>query len=394
MNEEEALQLKALALEGAKEQLPELLALLEKICSVDSCTGDVEGNGKVIALLEPVLAELGAEVEKVVEPGLGTHLVARVRPEGPSKGRVLLVAHLDNVFEAGLVAQHPFHIEGDWVHGLGAGDCKGGVLTALFGTLILKKAGKLPDWELDYLFTCDEEIGSGSGSKVYKKEAEGADYALVFEGANMDGDMNGFITARKGVILGDIDVIGKEAHAGLDYLEGHSATHELAQQIIRLYSFNDFEREIYYNVAPISGGRPNGIVAGEAHAGFCVAGIPTNADFKAIEDQLDTMPEHVTVEGTTVKVSYHTLFPSMEVSEQNHKAYALVEGAASLLGLKHCERGEKAATDAAYLSTYGVPSVDALGPYTVGIHTVEEKVYIPSFQERLALCALILGMLP
>ena len=394
MNEEEKQVLKQVALEGAAKEMPQLMALLEKICSVDSCSGDVEGNAKVIALLESLLAELGAEVEKVVEPDLGTHLIARVRPQEAAKGRVLLAAHLDNVFAAGLVEKHPFHIEGDWAHGLGTGDCKSGVLIALYGALILKKENKLPNWELDFLFTCDKEIGSASGSKVYAREAEGADYALVFEGAYLDGEETCFVTSRRGVILGDIDVIGKEAHAGLDYLSGHSATHELAHQIVRLYSFNELEKGIYYNVAPISGGRPNGIVAGEAHAGFCVAGIPANADFKGIEEKLDTMPSHVTVDGTTVKVSYHTLFPAMEVSEQNHKAYALLEEPARLMGMKPSERGERLATDAAYLSTYGVPTVDALGALAVGIHTTEEKVCISSIQERVALCALILGMLP
>ena len=65
-----------------------------------------------------------------------------------------------------------------------------------------------------------------------------------------------FVTARRGVILGDIHVTGREAHAGKAYREGRSAVVELAHQILRLDSFNDFERGIYFNVAPISGGRP------------------------------------------------------------------------------------------------------------------------------------------
>ena len=38
---------------------------------------------------------------------------------------------------------------------------------------------------------------------------------------------------------------GREAHAGKAYLEGRSAVLELAHQIIRLYSFNDYEKGIY-----------------------------------------------------------------------------------------------------------------------------------------------------
>lgn len=120
-----------------------------------------------------MLSELGARTERVTEPGLGTHLVARVRPEQP-RGKVLLAAHLDTVFGPGFAEKHPFHIEGEWAHGLGAGDCKSGVLISLFGALILKKAGLLPPWELTYLFTCDEETGSRSGRKVYAREAQDA----------------------------------------------------------------------------------------------------------------------------------------------------------------------------------------------------------------------------
>ena len=213
---------------GSEAMLPRQLALLEKICAIDSGTGDEAGNAAVIELLEPVLSELGAQVERVTEPGLGTHLVARVRPEAP-QGRVLLAAHLDTVFGPGSAEKHPFRIDGDWAWGLGAGDCKSGVLISLFGALILKEAGLLPPWELTYLFTCDEETGSQSGQKVYAREARGADLALVFEGGRETADGRPrFITARKGVILGAIDVEGREAHAGKAYLEGRSAVLELA----------------------------------------------------------------------------------------------------------------------------------------------------------------------
>ena len=83
-----------------------------------------------------------------------------------------MMAHLDTVFPVGSAAQHPFRIDGDWAWGLGVGDCKSGVLISLFGALILKKAGLLPPWELTYLFNCDEEIGSGSGRKLFAREAE------------------------------------------------------------------------------------------------------------------------------------------------------------------------------------------------------------------------------
>ncbi len=393
MNKKRALA--ELALSGAERLLPRQLDLLQHLCALDSGTGNEAGNDAVIDHLLPVLDELGASVERVREPGCGTHLIARLRPQGqPSRGRVLLAAHLDTVFASGFAAKHPFRIEGDWAHGLGAGDCKSGVLIALFGALLLKETDALPPWELTFLFTCDEEIGSPSGSRIYAQESRSADYALVFEGARKSGELTPFITSRKGVILGSIEVTGREAHAGKDYLSGRSAVLELAHQIVRLYSFNDYERGIFFNVAPISGGRPNGIVAGEARGEFCCAGIPTNADFRWISEKLDAMAQQVTVEGCRVQVRYHTLFPAMEPCEANHRAYTLVEEPARLLGLAPVEQGDPAATDAAYLSTCGVPTVDALGALAEGIHTTDEKVSISSIQQRTALCALTLGLLP
>ena len=210
----------------------------------------------------------------------------------------------------------------------------------------------------------------------------------MFEGGREQDGHPAFVTARRGVILGDIHVTGKEAHAGNAYLEGHSAVHELAQQIVRLYSFNDMQKKIYYNVAPISGGRPNGVVAGEAHGQFCVAGMPTNADFGLVEENLRSMPEQVTVEGCTVDVSWHTLFPAMERTEDSGRLYGCVAEAAEQLGLSPVEISDPCATDAAWISSFGVPAVDALSAMEVGIHTMEEHVSISSIQQRTALAAL------
>ena len=137
-------RLKTIALEGAERALPRILRLLEQLCALDSCSGHEPGNRQVIELLRPVLEELGAQVEEIHEPGLGTHLAARVLPQGTPAGKLLLMAHLDTVFPVGSAAQHPFHIDGDWAWGLGVGDCKSGVLISLFGALILKEAGLLP----------------------------------------------------------------------------------------------------------------------------------------------------------------------------------------------------------------------------------------------------------
>ena len=163
---------------------------------------------------------------------------------------------------------------------------------------------------------------------------------------------------------------------------------ELAHQIIRLYSFNDMEKGIYFNVAPISGGRPNGVVAGEAWGEFCVAGLPSRGDFQMVETQLASLEQQVHVDGCQVRASWRTLFPAMERTPGSGRLYDCVKKAADRLGMKACEGEDPSATDGAWLSSYGIPVVDALSAVAEEIHTVEEHVSISSIQERTALCAM------
>ena len=92
-----------------------------------------------------------------------------------------------------------------------------------------------------------------------------------------------------------------------------------------------------------------------------------------------------------MQVTYRTLFPAMERNAANHSAYLRAAEAAELLGWEPEEIADPAATDGAYLSTYGVPTVDALSAIAEQIHTTEERVRIPSIRDRTALCAAMEG---
>ncbi|MCI1958429.1 MAG: M20/M25/M40 family metallo-hydrolase [Clostridia bacterium] len=383
-------KIKVAANMGAKKYLDKQMELLKTFASIDCSTWNEEGNIKVVEILKNVLEDMGCNVKTYHVDGLGTHMTAKLTPKN-STGKIILNGHIDTVFEEGFTKEHPFHIDGYCAYGLGVSDCKGGIVTAIYAVKAMQDAGLLPDKEIEFIFNCDEEIGTASGSKLYKQEAEGADYAFIFEMAEENNGKRAYITSRKGVILGQMDIEGKEAHAGCAYLEGRSAILELAHKIIEFYNFNDYKKGIYYNVAPISGGRPNGIVAGNAHAEFCVAGIPTNTCFAGVEENLRSLENSVTVHGTKIKVQYHTLFPAFEKCEQNHRAYKLLEKPAEILGKDICEFGVDGATDAAYFSSLGIPTVDALGPAGKDIHTVNECMYIPSLRQSTAFFAAVLG---
>ena len=61
---------------------------------------------------------------------------------------------------------------------------------------------------------------------------------------------------------------------------------------------------------------------------------------------------------------------------------------------RHIEEAfEPTATDANWFCYFGVPAIDALGPLNYGIHTTEEKVYIPSIREMTELFTTMLAIM-
>src|SRR5689334_12623690 len=116
-------------------------ALLEQLVNIDSGTGDAEGLAKVGAIYAAKLREIGADVRiaKPAAPSVGDNVVAVVT--GTGKGRIVLIAHMDTVFNKGTVAAHPPRWEGDRLIGPGAGDDKAGGVTAICALGALKTIG-------------------------------------------------------------------------------------------------------------------------------------------------------------------------------------------------------------------------------------------------------------
>lgn len=386
--------------EKASTYLPAQVQLLLDLASFDSETHCVEGNQRVIQIIREHLDALSPEYEEITYEQVGTHLIAKIRPENPT-GRILLNSHLDTVFPIGFAEANPPHIEDDYLYGLGVLDCKGGFAVSCYAVRIMQELGLLPNVEIDMIYSCDEEQGSMTGQEVYHKYAQGADATYIFEPGELspNGKM-AVITSRQGVILGNMDISGVEAHAGSAYSKGHSANRELAHKILELYSFNDEEKGIYCNAAPVSGGRPNGVVSGNANMQFCVAGIPDEEAYRECERKLDHMGSYTNDPGCRVDLSYRMLFPPQPHLEQSTQIYRMIEEAAGLLGIEVEEAGVNdhgediyAAGDANYFGRDEIPALDGFGPSGSGMHTTDERVYIPSILEKTELFATYLYMM-
>ena len=84
------------------------------------------------------------------------------RAAGRSSGQILVLGHLDTVYEAGTMARMPFRVSRGRAWGPGTFDMKGGLVIALYAVDALVAAGCLPEKRIVFLWTSDEEIGSGT----------------------------------------------------------------------------------------------------------------------------------------------------------------------------------------------------------------------------------------
>lgn len=375
--------------QGPEKYRQEQLDFLRDLCNIDCGSRNIEGNKKVVDCVSELLNDIGAQVNYIEEPGYGIHVVARISPEKPT-GKVILHAHLDTVFKEGDAAAHPFHVDDKFAYGLGVADCKGGLTTILFAVKIMKEAELLPDKELVMIFNCDEEIGSPTGQKVFKKESDGAEAAISFEPGRKQ---NGILTSRYGVAEGTVRITGKSAHACMDGGPGASAVVELANIILFLHGKADPDMGIHYNVAPVKGGIGPSVVADIAEASFWVTFNSEKAYEQVKKDIFEDLPKAKMVEGSETDISLQMEFPSMERCSENVELYKKLRKAGTLIGMDLPEEMSKSPADCNFFSALGIPTVDGLGPYMYNIHTTDEHMLISSLPERIKLVGIMLALL-
>src|SRR5579883_3533180 len=116
--------------------------LLEKLVNINSGTFNVEGVRKVAAVLRPEFEALGFKIRWIPmdEVHRAGHLVAE--RTGAHGKRVLLIGHMDTVFEPASPFQK-FEPKGDSAIGPGSQDMKGGLVVMLYSLKALAAAGAL-----------------------------------------------------------------------------------------------------------------------------------------------------------------------------------------------------------------------------------------------------------
>jgi glutamate carboxypeptidase len=343
----------------------------------------VDRFGKMVA---QEWRQRGAKVKILAQRERGDHIRAEWNPQGNrAKGQVLVLGHMDTVYEPGTLSRMPFRLSKGRAYGPGIFDMKGGLVIALFAVDALAAADTMPEKKIVFLWTSDEEIGSGSSQAVIEREARGSDAVLVLEPAlGLDGRVK---TGRKG--LGEIEIIatGRAAHAGLNPEDGINAIEEIALQIARVSRWNHSRRGITVNAGVIEGGTRTNVIPERARVVIDVRATRA-ADMRALEQKFHAL--RPLLRGAKLEIRGRFNRPPME-RKAAAALYAKARTLAKEMGIELGEAFVGGGSDGNFTAALGVPTLDGLGAVGEGAHSTNENILIRALPERAALLAGLLS---
>lgn len=388
------------------------VALLERLVNVNSGTLNPAGVAAVAAMLVPEFRALGFETKLVPmdEVARGPHLFAR--HEGTGKGRrMLLIAHLDTVFEPDSPFQQ-FRRDGDRATGPGVIDAKGGIVVILSALRAMEAAGVLGDATIEVALTGDEEE-AGVPRRVSRAAlvAAGrrADVALDFEPLSRAGGQDMGSIARRSSNSWALETRGRAGHSSgiFSQQSGDGAIFELAR-IIAAFRTELPEPSLTFNVGLVAGGTTAAVAAegSRAAASGKTNIIPEVAlaegDFRTLSpEQTERVKARMQaivarhLPGTSATIRFREPYPPMAPTKGNRALLAMLNGVNRDLGLPampELDPLRRGAGDIGFVAA-DVDGLVGLGPAGSGSHSDREDIDLPSLTLQATRAALLMHRL-
>ncbi|PIT98926.1 MAG: hypothetical protein COT74_11800 [Bdellovibrionales bacterium CG10_big_fil_rev_8_21_14_0_10_45_34] len=365
-------------------QIESTRELLFSLCGISSQSNNYDGTAEALRWCASKLSVLGFECRWIVNAVNRSHtplLVAERR--GSSETSINLVGHVDTVFS---IESVPLKDEGQWVRGSGVQDAKGGLVIML--SALQRLLSQNPDYpySLRCVVSPGEELGSVGFHSYYKTLSEGSMLNLGFEPALKDGSI---ITRRRGNRWYHIESTGLREHAGRMESMRLSAAHSMISLMGEILKAPEFIEDLSVNVGDIrSGDGLYNVISDYAKVFLDVRYfIP-----KSLEDFHVSLENSIAKSKHQSKCGFHSTDFCWKVDDD---CPPMVSGVLSMSVANHYSRllGEIEGTtvqagvsggssDLSYFSQAGRPSIDGLGPVGEGMHSLDEKVFMPSLETR------------
>ncbi len=376
----------------------ESIAFLEEVVNINSGTLNVKGVKEVGNRFSSAFTDIGFNtkwIDMPAEMDRAGHLFAST--EGIKGKRLLLIGHLDTVFEEDSEFQK-FEMVNDTVaKGPGANDMKGGNVVVLYALKALREAGMLDSAQITVAFTGDEE-STGKPLTISRKDlidaAKSSDIALGFETST---GFDNATVARRGSSNWNVTVTGKRAHSSGIFREnvGAGANFELARILNGFYNEVRGPELLSFNPGMMLGGtkmdleakQSKGSIFGKGNVVAQTAYVQGGLRFiseEQKEEARDKMRAIVAnnLPQTSAVVEFEDSYPAMQPTPQN---YALLEKLSQVSldmggpAVAAYDPGKRGAADTSFVAEY-VACLDGLGTMGTGAHTPNETVYINTIE--------------
>jgi glutamate carboxypeptidase len=389
------------------------VALLQRWVDQNSGTMNRAGVIAVRDMVAPEFEQLGFTTEWIdmAAAGRAGHLVARHAGSRSGK-RLLLIAHLDTVFEPDSPFQR-WTLEGDQGRGPGSGDDKGGIAVIVAALRAMQAAGTLKNANITVFMTGDEE-DSGSPITLARRDliaaGKQADVALDFEDLSVEDGKDMGVVARRSSGSWTLTVSGKSAHSSGVFAPGvgYGAIYELSR-ILDRFRTELPEDKLTYNVGLIGGGQTAKLDDGKIRVEATgktniVAPIAVaRGDLRAIsQEQIDRVQGKMraivaqSLPGTKAQISFDAEhYPPMPPTAGNRALLAALNGVNRDMGLAamgELDPSKRGAGDISFVAA-DVDGLVGLGPASSGSHTASEAVDVPSIFKQAKRAAILMSRL-
>ncbi len=371
---------------------------LEKVVNINSGTLNKKGVKEVGMVFKDAFDALDFQTSWIDMPdqmNRAGHFFAETTGEKGKK--LLLIGHLDTVFEEDSPFQAFTMVNDSTAHAPGGNDMKGGDVIVLYALKALHENGLLGDAQIIVAFTGDEE-STGKPLDVSRKDlieaAKRSEIALGFETST---GFNYATVARRGASGWELEVEGKRAHSSGVFSErtGAGAIFEMSRILNGFYEEVKGEQFLTFNPGVLLGGTfldydpktGKGSAFGKSNVVAQTALVKGGLRFIS-EEQKENARNKMrgivenNLPHTSAKINFTDSYPAMGPKPENLELLKQLNQVSLALDQGEVlayDPGKRGAADTSFVAEY-VACLDGLGTMGSGAHTPNETVNLNTIE--------------
>jgi glutamate carboxypeptidase len=383
------------------------LEFLETNVNINSGTMNFDGVRKVGENYMNAFGELGFSTEWVSQDEVNRAGHFFAEQEGGSGKKILLIGHLDTVFEEDSPFQEYQFIDETRAKGPGINDMKAGNVMILYALKALKEADAIPDAQIIVALTGDEEDAGHPVSESRKHLVEAAQRSDVGLGFETASGFNYATVARRASYSWKLEVTGKQAHSSGIFSEntGAGSIYEASRILTRFYE-DLGEENLTYNAGVMIGGNEvtydeenmRGSVSGKTNIVPKETVVHGGIRFLTMDQGERAFEKMKAIAGESLPQTSSELtifeggYPPMEPTDGNMELLEILDELSRDMELgevKAYDPGKRGAADISFVADY-IDGLDGLGAMGSGAHGPDETIDLETYKELTKRAALLI----